>query len=149
MRYLYQLSLRADAVMCLWQSFGYFDAATNQDVLRAMTDLLAVGGRCVLDIYHHGFFVEHQATRTFTLGESQIIETKQVVNRRLYVRLTETDGTPIDTFEWQLFTPDECIAFAESVGLVCLLACTNFDEQQQPSAALPRVQYVFEKRSEM
>jgi SAM-dependent methyltransferase len=146
MRYLYQLSLRADAVICLWQSFGYFDAATNQNVLRAMTDLLPVAGRCVLDIYHHDFFVEHQGTRTFALGESQISATTQVIDGRLYVRLTEYDAKPIDAFEWQLFTPQECITFAESVGLVCLLACTNFDEQQQPSAALPRVQYVFEKR---
>ncbi len=29
-----------DVCVCLWQSFGYFDAATNEDILRQMGDLL-------------------------------------------------------------------------------------------------------------
>lgn len=147
MRFLPQLQLQADALICLWQSFGYFDAATNQAVLRAIVDTLPTGGRCIIDIYHHDFFVERQGTRTFVQGERYITEEKQVVNRRLSVRLTESDATPIDSFEWQLFTPDECTTLGQSVGLSCILMCTNFDERQVPSAAFPRVQYVFEKHS--
>ena len=42
----------------------------------------------------------------------------------------------------------ECLALARSAGLTCVLQCTNYAEQQQPDAALPRVQYVFEKHAD-
>ena len=144
MRQLDQLNLRADAVLCLWQSFGYFDAATNRAILNAMTDLLPDHGRLVLDIYHHDFFAAHQGTRTFERAGSLITETSAVTNRWLNVSLSENDQV-IDQFEWQLFTPAECVDLARTAGLRCILMCTNYDQQQAPSAASPRVQYVFER----
>jgi SAM-dependent methyltransferase len=145
MRHLRQLDLHADAVLCLWQSFGYFDAPTNQAILQAIAERLPAHGRLILDIYHHDFFAQHQGTRTFERQGTLITETTTLSNRRLQVSLTEDDQQVIDTFEWQLFTPDECVALAQGVQLRCVMLCTNYDEQQVPSASSPRVQYVFEK----
>lgn len=92
MRQFPQLALSADTVLCLWQSFGFFDAPTNQAILSSIVAILPLNGRCILDIYHHDFFAAHQGTRTFLLGGSQITETKQVVNRRLRVTLLEDDS---------------------------------------------------------
>src|SRR5262245_43524364 len=52
-----------DAVVCLWQSFGYFDAATNANVLRQIGRKLKHGGHFVLDIYQRGFFASRQRVR--------------------------------------------------------------------------------------
>ena len=147
MRQLPELGLRADAVICLWQSFGYFEPATNQALLAAIAALLPVGGRLILDIYHREFFAARQGARTFEFSGTQITETKTMIDDRLQVCLTEADGTPIDAFDWQVFTPAECVALARTAGFVCVLQCTNYDEQQQPAATLPRAQYVFEKQS--
>ncbi len=145
MRELPSLGLQADAVLCLWQSFGFFDATANRAVLASFAGMLPAGGRCILDLYHRDFFEMNQGTRISELGGHHITETKRVTDGRLHVSLAESDGTPIDAFEWQLYSPQECITLAEAAGLSCVLACTNYDEQQGPGEGLPRVQYVLEK----
>ena len=147
MRHLDELNLRADAVLCLWQSFGYFDAATNRSVLGAMVAMLPAGGRCILDIYHPDFFAARQGSRTFDHAGVRITETSAVAEGRLRVTLSEGD-TLIDRFDWQLFWPAECVALADSFGLGSVATCTNYDPAQPPSADSPRVQYLFEKLPE-
>ena len=49
-----------DAVVCMWQSFGYFGQATNADVLTQICRHLRPGGRVVLDIYNRAFFEQRQ-----------------------------------------------------------------------------------------
>jgi SAM-dependent methyltransferase len=39
-----------DVVLCLWQSFGSFDEATNRAVLAGMAACLRPGGRLILDL---------------------------------------------------------------------------------------------------
>ena len=146
MRELPSLGLSADAVLCLWQSFGFFDAAMNRRVLGDFAGMLSTGGRCVLDLYHRDFFEANQGTRTSELRGQRITESKQVVAGRLRVTLTEGDGVPIDAFEWQLYTPGEIARLADDAGFDRVLTCTNYDAAQAASGTLPRVQYVFEKR---
>ncbi len=146
MRDLPSLGLRADAVLCLWQSFGFFDAATNGRVLGDFAAMLPVGGRCVVDLYHHDFFAANHGTRTMELRGQRITESKQMVDGRLSVTLTEGGGEIIDAFEWQLYTPEEFTALADTAGLARLLTCTNYDERQEATSRLPRVQYVLERR---
>src|SRR5262245_25632504 len=65
-----------DAAVCLWQSFGYFDAATNEQVLKQIGRKLRPGGRLVLDIYHREFFERNQGARRFERGGATVTETK-------------------------------------------------------------------------
>jgi hypothetical protein len=51
---------------CVWQSFGYGDAATNTEVLRQMAAHLRPGGRLVLDTYNRDFFETSQGVRETT-----------------------------------------------------------------------------------
>lgn len=60
MRDLRAVPAGGDAVICMWQSFGYFDADQNLAVLHGIRDLLRPRGRLVLDIYHRDFFEAHQ-----------------------------------------------------------------------------------------
>jgi len=57
-----------DVVICMWQSFGYHDAATNAAVLRQMATHLRPGGRLVLDLYNSNFFESRQSARHMGSG---------------------------------------------------------------------------------
>ncbi len=134
-----------DAVLCLWQSFGYFDDQTNTSILRQIRDKLRPGGRFILDIYHRAFFEAHQESRQFERSGLIITERKQMAGGRLTVTLDYGSASPTDVFEWQLYTPNEICALANQIGLRTVLACTGFDESQQPGPTSPRMQLVFEK----
>jgi SAM-dependent methyltransferase len=144
MRHLVDLSARYDAVLNLWQSFGQFDDQTNADILRQVRAILNPGGRFILDIYHRLFYEEHQGVREFERQGVQIREKTTLHGSRLVVELTY-DGRASESFEWQLFTPQEISRLAGGCGLTALLTCTNFDSGQGASADSPRMQIVFER----
>lgn len=146
MRNLGELPGSFDAMVNLWQSFGYFDESTNRDILQQMSDKLNPMGRLVLDIYHRGFFEKHQGLRTFETSGLNITETKYMSDNRLMVKLDYDNIYEPDSFEWQLYTPDEIRELAQEMGLTCLIICTNFDEQQEATDNSPRMQIVFEKQ---
>jgi SAM-dependent methyltransferase len=132
-----------DAVVSLWQSFGYFDAATNADVLRQIYAKLRPGGRLILDIYHRAFFEQHQDERVAERDGRSIVERKFMTGDRLTVQLDYGAGES-DTFEWQLYTPEDISALAEQMGYQVLRICSSFAEQTPATAASPRMQLVFQ-----
>jgi SAM-dependent methyltransferase len=134
-----------DGVLSLWQSFGYFDAATNRDSLRQIHRALRPGGRLVLDVYHRGFFERHQGTRRFEREGMLITESKRLRGHRLTVHLTYGTGKVSDSFQWQLFTPDGLREFAHRCGFRPILACSDFDEGTPPVPETPRMQAIFAK----
>ncbi len=144
MRDLASLPGRFDAVICMWQSFGYFDALTNEAILRSMSDKLNGGGRCLLDLYHRDFFERYQGTRVFEMQGKTITEEKQMRGDRLIVELSY-GGTGGERFEWQVYRPEELTALSQHCGLNCTLICSDFDEALPASPQMPRVQYVLEK----
>jgi len=145
MRQLRDLPGTFDAVICLWQSFGYFDPATNADILRQIHAKLAPQGRLILDLYHRDFFAAHQGLQLLTRAGRTIRETKALAGTRLTVTLDYGPDQPADHFAWELYTPAELIALAAAQGFHCRLACTGFDEAQPPHATVPRMQLVFER----
>ncbi|WP_102127111.1 class I SAM-dependent methyltransferase [Deinococcus planocerae] len=143
MRDLSEVPGDLDAALVLWQSFGFFDEATNAAVLRGLHGRLRPGGRLILDVYHRDFFEAHQGEGHFTRGGLAVAEHKRMAGGRLRVELDYGGEQEGDAFDWQLYTPGELEELARSVGLTCLLACTGFDERQPASAASPRMQLVF------
>jgi SAM-dependent methyltransferase len=134
-----------DAVVCLWQSFGYFDDATNQDILQQINAKLSSEGRFVLDIYNREFFEERLETREFVKQGVSVTEQKTMVDDRLTVQLSYDDRETVDSFQWQLYTPDEIREIARETGFRCLVSCSEYDEDQSPASTTPRMQCVFEK----
>ncbi len=135
----------SDLVIIMSQSFGYFDAATNREVLRRLTNGLRRGGRLILDLWNPEFFATHQGTRDFSLPAGSIRETKRVEDGRLFVHL-EYPNQAQDAFEWQLFTPAEMESFAAASGLTLVAACTDFNVAVKPSPTNPRLQFILEAR---
>ena len=142
MRDLSALPRDFDGVICMWASFGYFDSATNDAVLRGMGDRLRRGGRLVLDVYNPDFMEAHQGTIEFE--RVPVTETKTLRDGRLRVELAYEGGPVEDVFEWELYRPEDLDALAAKHGLTRVLVCCEFDEKTPPSTDVPRMQLVYE-----
>jgi SAM-dependent methyltransferase len=142
MRRLPLASSSLDAVLCMWQSFGHFDADTNVAALAEMARVLRPRGRLLLDVYHRDFHAGHLGERTIERDGSRVREQRSMSNERLRAVLTYDDGSN-DVFDWQLYVPDELAELGSRSGLKLQLACAEFEEATPASAAYARMQLVF------
>lgn len=133
-----------DAVICMWQSFGYFDAAENRRVLGQVAHALRTGGRLVLDIYDRRFFERHQGERVIERDGERIQERSLLEDGRLFVQLRYEASGEIDEFDWQLFTPGEARDLGRDAGLELMLACCDFDPEREAIGETARMQLIFE-----
>jgi SAM-dependent methyltransferase len=132
-----------DAAVCLWASFGYWDDATNEDVLAQLPARVRAGGRLVLDVFDHAFFEPRQGERERDVRGTRVLERHRVRDRRLQVQLEYDGGADRDAFEWRLYSPDELVALTS--GLRPLLTCADWDEDVAPDGSAPRYQLVLER----
>lgn len=136
-----------DAVICMWQSFGHFDPATNRAVLGEIAGRLRPDGRFVLDLYNRRFFEPRQGVRRAERDGIEIEERKELRDGRLSVRLRYGDSGAVDRFEWQVFTPEQIVSLAGREGFALVLGCSEFDEGRPVSDDRPRMQLVFDRAS--
>jgi SAM-dependent methyltransferase len=130
-----------DVAIVMSQSFGYFDADINRDVLSRLATGVREGGCVILDLWNPEFFVAHQGERELNRPTGTVRESKRVEGDRLLVDLEYPSGNR-ERFEWQLFSPKQMTDLARSVGLDLLVSCTDFDVNVPPSAEKPRIQFV-------
>lgn len=133
-----------DLAIVMSQSFGYFAAAANRELLQRLANGIREGGRIILDLGNPEFFAAHQGQRDLQTPAGLVHETKRVEGDRLFVRL-DYPGAEQEDFEWQLFTETDMRALAESVGLYLTIASTDFDAATSPSPENPRIQFVLQK----
>jgi SAM-dependent methyltransferase len=145
MRELAQMNQVFDAAICMWQSFGYFDATTNDRILSDIASLLSPGGRLILDIYNRAFFENSQGSRQLERSGQRITENKQLIGNRLHVELIYPNEKS-DVFDWQIFDVDEIAEHASRHQMRAILCCTDFDAAISASASTPRMQIVLEKQ---
>ncbi|MBD3191583.1 MAG: methyltransferase domain-containing protein [Candidatus Heimdallarchaeota archaeon] len=145
MRKLSMLQGYYDAILSLWQSFGFFDQQTNERIVHQINQKLSPKGRFILDIFNQDFFVSHQGRYEFERRGIHITETKTIAEDRLTVQLKYHELTTQDTYSFQIFSPKEIMALIEKCGFMTLVKCTHFNALEQPSANHSRMQFVFEK----
>ena len=146
MRQLAALGGPFDAALCLWQSFGYFDAETNAAILRDIATLLRPRGRLVMDLYHRMYFESRAGERVFEINGKQIVEQRSISSEgRLRVEL-ESDKADVELFDWQIYSPGELIEAAAIAGLSLVVACSGFDETKPASDQTPRYQLILERQ---
>ena len=133
-----------DALIIMGQSFGHFDAATNQTILGRLTEGLRQCGRLLLDLWNRDFFESHQGERDFQLPDGAVRETKRVEGARLFVHLTYATGDQ-ERFEWQLFTPESIAAVATPLKLRLIGCSSDFGDLAVCSSSMPRIQFVLER----
>jgi SAM-dependent methyltransferase len=144
MRSLPALRETFDGAINLWHSFGYYDDATNQMIVRQVHDVLRPGGRAVFDIYNRQHFALRPREETTERNGRQIHTTRNWEGNRHRVTLAY-DGRVGDVFEWRLYTPHEFEALCAAAGLRTLLACAWFDASLLPAAEHARMQFVVER----
>jgi len=144
MRELSRLAASFDAVVSLWHGFGYYDDATNQDVLRQVRAVLRRSGRALLDVFNRDHFAQRPSEEFTERAGRRIRIRRSWTGLRERVTL-EYDGLPGDEFEWRLYSPIELQEECASVGLATRLACARFDESLPPSAEHARLQLVLER----
>ncbi len=145
MRRLSEVDGTADAVICLWQSFGYFDDATNALVVRQIAARLVDGGRFILDVYNREHFEGLDRTRTLSRGGETITQTSRYSDRRLVVDMQYASSEATDRADWRLYTEAELKSMCGEYGLRMVLACADFDEDVRPARDKARMQLIFEK----
>ena len=133
-----------NAFVIMGQSFGHFDASTNQAVLSRLSSGLPEHGRVILDLWTPDFFHAHQGEHEFHVPDGTVHEIKRVQGDRLFVHLTYPSEQQED-FEWQLYTPQTIEIAARKARLRLALSCTDFDSSVAPSASKPRIQFVLER----
>lgn len=147
MREIERIPGQFDAVLSLWQSFGYFDETTNRSILQKISKKLFSGGRFILDIYNRAYWLRNQGVRWIERKGVKIRVENKMIGNRLRSSLEYDDGLGSDTFEWQLYTLDEIIADGREFGLFVLLTCTEFNEEKPVAPDKPMMEIIFEKKS--
>jgi SAM-dependent methyltransferase len=114
-----------DAVINMWQSFGYFDERENARVLASFARRLRPGGRLVLDLHNRAFFEPRSPSeRELRPG---IVERSTLVGGRRRCEIDYGDGQ-VDVHEWQLYLPEELVALGAGHGLEPVLVESGPDE---------------------
>jgi D-alanine-D-alanine ligase len=133
-----------DAVVILWQSFGYFDSPTNDQVLAGIASVLRPGGRLLLDLFHRGYFEQNQGRISPTRDPRCAAITNSMNGSRLRSDIEYADGS-YETMEFELFTPDEIEDRAAALGLGIIEACCWWDSNRPASIDEQRFQATFER----
>jgi SAM-dependent methyltransferase len=145
MRHLAAVQGEFDGIVCLWQSFGYFDDAENEAVLAHFSHLLAPGGRLILDIYNREHWEQNQGEVEVERKGVTIKIANRIEGKRLRAAVHYGSGLGGEQFEWRLYTLDEIRALAIDVGLTLRLACVESEESLPVSSEKPQMQLVFER----
>ena len=147
MRQVGNVSGEFNAVINMWQSFCYFDEATNADLLRHIQRKLTPGGRFVIDMYNRAYYESHQGSHHREINGMSVESSTFLQGNRLHSVLQYTDASGErggDHFEFQVFTPDEFCTLAVACRFAPLLACAWSDENIAPSSDVARMQIVLE-----
>lgn len=113
-----------DAVVHWFTSFGYFDDATNRDVLRRVLQALVPGGRFLVEttnVFHAAF--DPDAWQVKRVGDDMMIDRKSydaTTGRQSYQRTVVRAGRPQRTFDFsvRLLTAPELRGWLEAAGFV-------------------------------
>jgi SAM-dependent methyltransferase len=133
------------AVICMWQSFGHFDARENGSVLAEMARVARTDGVVILDLYQREFYARNEGERDIVRDGARIHERRVMTDERLRVRLAYEPGGFAEEFEWQLYTPAEIAALAAPAGLRMLGSFADFDDAIASSRERARMQIVLRK----
>jgi SAM-dependent methyltransferase len=147
MRSLDAVAGEFDAVICMWQSFGYFDDGENARVLDAMHRKVRRDGRVILDVYDRLFVEQMAGQRRIDRGGDVINETLMLADDRLRVVLEYESQDFSEGFDWRVYTADQLIRLARENGLEPVQVAADFREDAAADGSYPRMQLVLEART--
>ena len=140
-----------DAVLSLWQSFGYGDHDANAELLARFARVLRPGGMLIMDLYHRGGQRALPLERETEREGCRVRESRRWIGTRLEVEVTydvvpDGQARPVgaDQFRWEVYEPDELTRLAARAGFRLEIACARFSEEIPAGPDHPRMQLVYE-----
>ena len=123
-----------DAVICYWNSFGYFSDADNAELLGSLAGALKVGGKLLLESrYLEGLLAYHQPRDELTHGGVTITEDRtwvpELSRMKSAVRFRSADGESRYQTSIRIYTYPELLGLFEQCGLVDLVGCETRTEK--------------------
>lgn len=104
-----------DAVLLLWNSFGYHSSEENIEVLKSLRHRLRNGGIAIFDLFNPEFAKKHTGSQ-HTRGEGVLEVEHEISGDRLISKISYIDGH-IDHIEFQIFEPNVMIQVLSNLGL--------------------------------
>ena len=144
MRALDELPDHFDGALNLWHSFGFFDDATNADIVRSTFERLRPGGRAIFDIYNRDHMRRLPAEESGERHGFRFRTLRAWKGNRFRVEIHYEEGGK-DCFEWQLYSPDEFGAMCEAAGFTLLSSCAWFTKALPPGPEHARMQFLLER----
>lgn len=133
-----------DAAVILWQSFGFFDADTNDQVLADIASVLRPGGRLMLDLFHRSYFERNQGRISPTRDPRCVAITNEMDGSILTSSIEYADGGS-EAMQFELSTPEETQTRARPMGFEVVEWCCWWDCDRPPSADEQRFQVTFQR----
>jgi SAM-dependent methyltransferase len=134
-----------DAVLCLWQSFGYGSAEQNRELLSRFRTALRPGGRLLLDVYNKDAAELLPDSEERERAGRTVFTSRSWSQGRMRVELTYSGVPGVDVHEWEIFSPSELERIAVRAGFEARLCCAWFDETIPPSRDHLRMQFLLER----
>ena len=136
-----------DGIICMWTSFGFYDDATNEDILKRCVELLKPGGFFVLDIINRDWLLLHFADRGYTtIGDQMItedrkfdIKTSRNISTWTYLRRLDGDNYHREksvTVDHRIWSLHELIALYQKAGLELAAVYTGFGPGFNPQQSV-------------
>lgn len=122
-----------DAVIIMYQSFGYFEDQEDKNILKRIYFCLKAKGRFLLEILNRDYILKHFSEVT----EKQINGIK-VIEKRKYDILKSRINSTITRYEegkliakkmsWRLYSPHEIKNILEGIGFKFIVAYSNLNK---------------------
>ena len=143
------LGVDYDAVIIMYQSFGYFDDVEERRLLRRVHDALKSGGRFFIEILNRDSILRNfQAVSEREYAGVRVVEEREfdVLTSRIYatIRRFESGGVVERTVNWRMYSAHEIRSMCEDAGLRFVAGYSNI--QGQPLTLNARLmRLVFER----
>jgi SAM-dependent methyltransferase len=116
-----------DGILCLWTSFGFYDDATNDDILRQCLNLVKPGGFFALDIVNRDWLLCHFVERSFERIKDRLVlyerqfdsQTSRHKEKRTFVRQIDESTFAVEgaiQLDMRVWSLHELIKLFERTG---------------------------------
>ena len=121
-----------DAVIIMYQSFGYFTDAEDRDVLRRAYEALKPGGRFFIEILNRDNLLQNwQADSEKEVDRVKVVEerTFDVLTSRINAKITRYGGERpvVRAVSWRMYSAHEIKWILEEVGFSFLAGYANLN----------------------
>ena len=121
-----------DAVIIMYQSFGYFTNSQDKEILKKVYFSLKDHGRFFIEILNRDYILRNFKEKEEKIVEGiKVLEERQfdILNSRVNSTITrfEEGGPVVKNMSWRLYSPHEIKNILESIGFIFLVGYSSLN----------------------